>query len=80
MMMQKKIKYRLIRKYAKKVRNFYPKNLQNYCYSVVVAREIFNSAGSDSVQVLLVERSWAPAEEVIWLEVPAMVMVVAGAT
>ena len=48
--------------------------------SVVVALEIFKRAGRERVQVLLVERSWAPAEEVIWFEVPAMVMVVAGAT
>src|SRR3990167_621709 len=36
--------------------------------------------GRESVQVLLVDKSCAPAEEVIWLVVPLMVMVVAGVT
>jgi hypothetical protein len=54
---------------------------------VVVAKEvvafvavrfvIWTKEGREIVQVRLVERSWAPAEEVICPAVPAMVMVVA---
>lgn len=57
-----------------------PKKAEPAENSVVVALEIFRRAGIERVQVLLVERSWAPAEEVIWFPVPAIVSVVAGAT
>ena len=43
---------------------------------VVVPLARLKPAGMERVQVRLVERSWAPALEVIWLAVPAMVRVV----
>jgi hypothetical protein len=45
---------------------------------VVDALLILRRAGSERVQVRLAARDWAPAEEVIWLVVPLIVMVVAG--